>query len=189
MVEAHAILGVEMAAGLSPTSTALIEAAGQHHERLDGTGYPAGLRELQIKPLIRLLSVCDFYAAMCQPRAYRPALDTRTALTDTLLEAEKGALDRTQAEKLLLLSFYPVGSVVELSDGAVGVVVATHQGRHDLHTPGRPVVALLTNNQGHTLPAPLHVDLSEVEGLTILRGLPTVERRERLDRRYLGLAG
>ncbi len=189
MVEAHAILGVEMASGVAPLSTPLIEAAGQHHERLDGTGYPAGLRELQIKPLIRLLSVCDFYAAMCQPRAYRAALDTRTALTDTLLEAEKGGLDRTQAEKLLLLSFYPVGSVVELSDGAVGVVVATHQGRRDLNTPARPVVALLTNNQGHTLPSPLHVDLSEVEGLSILRGLPTVERRERLDRRYLALAG
>ena len=117
MVEAHAILGVEMAAGVAPVSTLLLEAAGQHHERLDGTGYPAGLRELQIKPLIRLLAVCDIYAAMCQPRAYRPALDTRTALTDTLLEAEKGGFDRNQAEKLLLLSFYPVGSVVELSDG------------------------------------------------------------------------
>src|SRR5205823_318902 len=116
MVEAHPILSADMAIRVTPSATWLIEAAGQHHERLDGTGYPTGLRDLQLKSLPRLLAVCDAYAAMCQPRAYRPALDTRTALTDTLLLAEQGQLDRNFAEKLLLLSFYPVGSMVELSD-------------------------------------------------------------------------
>ena len=56
----------------------------------------------------------------------------RTALTDTLLLADRGALDRHCAERLLHLSFYPVGSVVELADGAVGLVVATHGGRREL---------------------------------------------------------
>jgi HD-GYP domain-containing protein (c-di-GMP phosphodiesterase class II) len=188
-IEAHAIVGVDMAARIEPTNAILIDAAGQHHERLDGTGYPAGLRALQIKPLIRLLAVCDVYAAMCQPRAHRDALDTRTALTDTLLLAEQGALDRDQAEKLLLLSFFPVGSVVELSDGALGVVVATHQGRRDLNTPARPVVTVLTDQQGQLLPMAETVDLAEAEGRGILRSLPPGENRQRIDRRYVDLAG
>ena len=44
--------------------------------------------------MIRLLSVCDVYAAMCQPRGYR-ALGSRTALTDVLMLADNGGLDRT----------------------------------------------------------------------------------------------
>jgi len=188
-IETHPILGTEMAARVTPSTSWLVEAAGQHHERLDGTGYPAGLRDLQIKSLIRLLSVCDVYAAMCQPRAHRAALDTRTALTDTLLLAEKGSLDQTQAERLLQLSFYPVGSLVELSDGAVGLVVATHQARSDLNAPARPVVAVLTNSRGQMLPGPRHVDLAEIEGRSILRGLTVAERRERLGRRYPELTG
>jgi HD-GYP domain-containing protein (c-di-GMP phosphodiesterase class II) len=184
MIEAHPLLGADLAIRVTPSTTWMVEAAAQHHERLDGSGYPTGLRELQLKSQVRLLAVCDVYAAMCQPRAYRPALDTRTALTDTLLLAEKGQLDRNAAERLLQLAFYPIGAVVELSDGAVGVVVATRQGRRDLNTPARPVVAVLTDAQGQLLPAPRHIDLAETEGPSILRGLPAAERRERLGRRY-----
>jgi HD-GYP domain-containing protein (c-di-GMP phosphodiesterase class II) len=189
LIEAHPLQAADMAGRVTPSTSWLVEAATQHHERLDGSGYPGGLRELQLKPLVRLLAVCDVYAAMCQPRAYRAALDTRTALADTLLLAEKGLLDRNWAERLLQLSFYPIGSVVELSDGAVGLVVATHQGRRDLNTPARPVVALLTDAQGQLLPTPRHVDLSESEGRSILRGLSAAERRERVGRRYPELVG
>jgi HD-GYP domain-containing protein (c-di-GMP phosphodiesterase class II) len=183
-VEAHALLGPDLAAHIAPSAAFLVEAAGQHHECLDGTGYPSGLRELQIKPLIRLLSICDAYGAMCQPRPHRAALDTRTALTDTLLMAEKGVFDRQLAERVLVLSFYPVGSVIEMSDGAIGLVVATHQARRDLNTPARPVVSLLTDSQGQWLPTPRVIDLAETEGRSIVRGLPVSERTERLGRRY-----
>jgi HD-GYP domain-containing protein (c-di-GMP phosphodiesterase class II) len=188
MIEAHPLLAADMVIRITPAAAWLVEAAAQHHERLDGSGYPTGLRELQIKPLIRLLAVCDVYAAMCQARAYRPALDTRTALADTLLLAEKGQLDRLWAERLLGLGFYPNGVVVELSDGSVGVVAATHQGRRDLNTPARPVIALLTDTQGQLLPSPRFVDLAEVEGRSILRGLTAQERRERVGRKYPDMA-
>jgi HD-GYP domain-containing protein (c-di-GMP phosphodiesterase class II) len=183
-VERHVPFGVELVAQLTSGGSWLCEATAGHHERLDGTGYPAGLRAEQLGPLARLLAVCDIYAALAAPRPQRPALDTRTALTDTLLLAEQGKLDRFQAEKLLQLSFYPVGSVVELADGAVGVVVATHLGRRDLNAPARPVLALLTNAQGRLLPSPAHADLAECEGRSIVRSLPEAERRELLGNRY-----
>ncbi len=183
-VEAHTRLGAEMMARLLPTDAWLAEAAGSHHERLDGTGYPGGLREAQLTSLTRLLAVCDVYAALCAPRPYRPALDTRTALADTLLLAEQGGLDRYHAERLLQLSFYPVGSVVELADGALGVVVATHMSRRDVNTPARPVLALLSDGQGRPFPAPQHVDLALCESRSIVRVLPRSERLQLLGRRY-----
>ena len=183
-VEAHAAAGAELALRLLPTGTWLADACAGHHERLDGTGYPGGLREGQIGPLARLLAVCDVYAALASARPHRPAADPRTALTDTLLLAEQGALDPNHAERLLHLAFYPVGTVVELADGAVALVVATHQGRRDLNTPARPVLALLTDAQRQALPVPRHLDLAECDGHSIVRSLPAAERRELLGRRF-----
>ena len=60
--------------------------------------------------------------------------------------AERGVLDRDFAEYLVHLSFYPVGTVVELTDGRVGVVAANHPNRMDPRVPGRPVVVLHATN-------------------------------------------
>ena len=184
IVESHCHIGVSMAGPLLLDAPWLAEAIVGHHERLDGTGYPDGLRDFQLKPLTRLLAVCDVYAALCTPRPHRPAREARTALTDTLLLAEQGQLDRQYAECLLHLSFYPVGSVVELADGAVGVVVATPQPRRDLSSPAKPVVALLTDTQGQPLPGPRHVDLAQCDSPSIVRTLSVAAGRELLGGRF-----
>lgn len=187
IVEAHARIGGELLLKQLPDAGWLAEVTASHHERADGTGYPLGLRDSQIPLLARLLAVCDVYAALCSVRPQREPLDPRTALTDTLLLADKGALDRTCAERLLHLSFYPVGSVVELADGATGIVVATHPSRSDLQMPARPVVALLTNAQGQPLPAPRYLDLAACESRSIVRALAPAERRRLLGQRYAHL--
>jgi hypothetical protein len=122
--------------------------------------------------------------ALCSARPHRPARATRTALADTLLLADQGLLDRGCAECLLHLSFYPIGSVVELAHGAVGVVVATPGPRKDLNSPARPVVALLTDEQGEALSRPHHLDLGQCENHSIVRSLSAPERRELLARRF-----
>ena len=57
-----------MVAALFPDAPWLAEAVCTHHERLDGTGYPDGLEGNRIRPLARLLAVCDVYAALCCAR-------------------------------------------------------------------------------------------------------------------------
>jgi HD-GYP domain-containing protein (c-di-GMP phosphodiesterase class II) len=183
-LESHAIVGAQQVAGLLPDAPWLAEAVAAHHERMDGTGYPDGLKGPSIAPLARLLAVCDVYGAFCAARPQRPARASRTALADTLLLAEQGQLDPHFAECLLTLSFYPVGSVVELAHGAVGVVVATPGPRADLNSPARPVVALLTNAAGEPLPRPQHIDLAHTESHSIVRLLPPVERFELLARHF-----
>ncbi len=188
VIEGHTHTGAEWVRRLLPHAAWLADAALSHHERHDGTGYPAGLRETQATPLVRMLAVCDVYAALCVARPYRAALEPRAALTDTLLLAETGVLDRACAERLLHLSFYPVGSVVELADGAIGIVVATHGGRHDLNAPSRPVLALLLDAEGAAVPGRCHLDLAACEGRSIVQAVPAVERRRLLGKHYPELA-
>jgi hypothetical protein len=179
-VEGHCRTGAALLAPLRAHLPLLTLAAAHHHERLDGTGYPDGLRDAALPPLVRVLALCDVYTALCTGRPHRPARETRTALADTLLLAEQGLLDRHYAECLLHLSFYPVGSVVELADGAVAAVVATPGPRRDLGSPSRPVVAVLIDGQGQPLGAPHHLDLAQYDGPSIVRALSAAERRELL---------
>jgi HD-GYP domain-containing protein (c-di-GMP phosphodiesterase class II) len=183
-IEGHCLTGAQLVSKLVPDAAWLADVAQTHHERLDGTGYPGGLREAQISSASRLIAVCDTYAAMCAARPHRPAWATRTALADTLLLADQGLLDRQHAERLLQLSFYPVGSVVEMASGAIGVVVAAPGSRRELTNPARPVVTLLLGADGAPVTEPRHLDLAECDGHSVVRTLAAQERTEALSRWY-----
>ena len=62
-----------------------------HHEMLDGFGYPDGLRGDQIPDLVRLVTICDIYAALIERRAYKPPLPGGQALA--ILDNMEGQLD------------------------------------------------------------------------------------------------
>jgi hypothetical protein len=184
LVERHTTAGGSLVRLLWPGGGWPLEAATDHHERGDGTGYPLGRKEIQLAPFVRLLAVCDVYAAMGAPRPHRPALDSRTALTDLLLMAEHGSFDRAQAERLLALSFYPVGSVVALDDGAIAVVLAVHPGPRGLDSPTRPVVHLLSDAGGQPLALPCVLDLAQQKDRHIRRNLNRAERQQALLKKF-----
>lgn len=188
-VEAHPRVGAELVARLVPDAGPLAEVIAAHHERLDGTGYPAAARGDALPAMARFLAVCDAYAGMASDRPHRPAADPRAALTDCLLLAEQGQLDRDFTEYLLVLGFHPVGTAVELTDGRLAVVAATHSGRVDLRATGRPVVAVLSDADGRVLPRPEFIDLAAADLGGIVRALPAAERRERLAEWYPDLCG
>jgi hypothetical protein len=184
LVESHPQRGAELILRHFPEIAPLAASVAAHHERVDGSGYPAGLKGTTIPALGRLLAVADVYAALNEDRPYRPARDGRAALTEVLLMAEHGLLDRDCAAQLVRLSFYPVGTVVELTDGRVGVVVANHPNPDDARAPGRPVIAVLAAADGTLVPHPEHIDLATADHGAVLRGLPLHRRRELLGTRY-----
>ncbi|MFO0823312.1 MAG: HD domain-containing phosphohydrolase [Gemmataceae bacterium] len=177
-------MGAELILRCFPEIAPLAAAVAAHHERNDGTGYPNGLKGTTAPSLGRLLAVADVYTALSSPRPHRAARDGRAALTETLLLAEHGQLDRTFAAFLIRLSFYPVGTVVEMTDNRVGVVAANHPNPADPRTPGRPVIAVLADADGVLLPHPEHLDLATVDRGGILRALPADRRRLVLGSRY-----
>jgi hypothetical protein len=184
MIEGHARFGAERILAGLPGLSEVAEAVADHHERADGTGYPAGRHAEEWSPLARLLAAADVYAAMCAPRPHRPAHDPRAALTDVLLLAERGRLDRYAAEKLLALGLYPAGTVVELSDGATAVVLAPHDPRAALHAAAKPLVAVLADGDGRPLPNPRFLDLAGAGGGPVVRTLEPIDRLRRLGRSY-----
>jgi HD-GYP domain-containing protein (c-di-GMP phosphodiesterase class II) len=68
--------------------------AHAHHEKLDGSGYPRGLRAEAIPPPVRMLTICDIYDALAaRDRPYKPAVEKRRAIDILAAEASRGAID------------------------------------------------------------------------------------------------
>ena len=184
LVERHPLAGAQALVKLWPGGGWPIDAAADHHERLDGTGYPKGKRDLQLSDEVKLLAVCDVYAALASDRPWRAAYEPRTALTDTLLLADGGALDKNFAQRLLRLAFYPAGSVVELDDGSVALVLAPQPGEQALLQPAKPIVTVLREAFGQAPAAPRYLDLAAQPERAIVRGLTPAQRRHVLGHRY-----
>ena len=72
----------------------LLTIIGQHHERLDGSGYPEGLLADDILIQSRILAIVDIYDAITQERHYKPATPKERALKILSLEAAEGKLDQ-----------------------------------------------------------------------------------------------
>jgi putative nucleotidyltransferase with HDIG domain len=96
----------------------------QHHECVDGSGYPKGIKGLQIHLLSKLVAIADVYDNHCNKRNPAESLTPYEALS-YMFSRQKTALD----EKLLssfirCLGIYPPGTVVQLNNGAIGMVIA-----------------------------------------------------------------
>jgi len=87
-----------------------------HHEKMDGTGYPFGLRGEDISFAARLGAICDVYDALTSDRVYKKAWTPKRALAE--MWAWEGHFDRTILSHLMLaIGVVPAGMLVKLSDG------------------------------------------------------------------------
>lgn len=94
-----------------------LRAVAQHHENIDGSGYPAGLGIEAISAMARVLRVTDVYCAKISGRHYRPAQSTRTAMKD-IFGRERAHLDsQISAQLLRTMGLYPPGTLVRLANG------------------------------------------------------------------------
>ena len=85
----------------SPRLTRLADVASQHHERLDGSGYPRALSGAALSPEARLLAVADAYQAMTEPRPHRPARDGADIARELRREVTAGRLDADSVAAVL----------------------------------------------------------------------------------------
>jgi len=91
-IRLHPYLTERMLA-FSPALAPLAAIAVQHHERLDGSGYPRGLSGAGISPEGRLLGAADFYRSRTEPRPHRPAAGADEAAAELRAQAKAGRLD------------------------------------------------------------------------------------------------
>lgn len=162
-LEQHVPFGVETAKriGLSQEAQRSI---GEHHERADGSGYPQALSGEAISTPGGILSLVNHFDNLCYPGNGVQGLTPHEALA-SLYARERNAFDeRALALFVRMMGIYPPGSVVELTDGRIALVVSA--------TPGRPlrprVVAL---DSASSLDEALIVDLNREPTLGVHRCL------------------
>lgn len=117
----------------------------QHHEKINGTGYPLGIDEAQITPYARILAVADIYDALVTERPYKQAFSQRDAVE--MIMSMTHELDMNAMKSFLeSMILYPVGTVVDLSNGEKAKVV-----RNNPHYILRPTVVGLNTGTVYDL--------------------------------------
>lgn len=130
-----------------------------HHEKLDGSGYPNGLKSDDIPLLVRIVTVCDIFSAIVSDRTYNQRISVDTAL-EILRSASPVKLDDNVVNTFFqIVDVYPPGSIVELSNQKIAIVVKNH-----VSAPTRPVLRIIDTSQ--------EVDLMEDLTLFIKKVLP-----------------
>ena len=126
----------------------------QHHEKYDGTGYPRGLKEDEIHDFSRIVSIADVYDAVTSDRPYRQAL-----LPHEAYELMHGAGTRHFDPEILpvfleRIAVYPIGTVVRLNTGDIGVVTFVEAGMQT-----RPTVRLIMDKHRRLYPSATELDM------------------------------
>jgi HD-GYP domain-containing protein (c-di-GMP phosphodiesterase class II) len=165
-VRRHAEIGRERLAGLVGSLSELAPIVGQEHERVDGSGYPKGLKGQEIHWFAQIIGLADVFEALTHDRPHRRAQSPHQAVR-TILADMREAFDAELLRAFLaLLTVYPLGSFVELSTGAVGRVVQVNEANHL-----RPVVEIVRDPKGLSVQPPTVLELQGVAGTTIVRCL------------------
>lgn len=174
--ESHCFIGAELLRQSFPNMPLLAEAALSHHENIDGSGFPSGLKGAELSPVIRFLAVCERYIARCMSSSSNKPLNTKGALTSILMDSEDGKLDKVYARFLLAISFYPSGTAVELSDGSLGIVLANPLSKNTETESNNQIVAVLREPDGSYLSKPKILDLAGRNSPAVLRGISQQEK-------------
>ena len=126
-----------------------------HHEKTDGSGYPKGFKDSEISLFAKMGAVCDVYDAITSNRPYKAGWDPAESLRK-MAEWVNGHFDPAVFQAFVkVLGIYPIGSLVKLNSGRLGVVV--EQSEKSLLTP-RVKVFFSTKSKARILPE--IVDLS-----------------------------
>jgi putative nucleotidyltransferase with HDIG domain len=143
-----------------PLSVALV--AQEHHEHADGTGYPRQLTTETLHPFSRIVSAVNAYENMCADMSDRKGCQSHIAY-ESIMAGAGTRFDMNVAKALLSrLPMYPLGTLVELTNGFIGIVLATSPA-----LPHRPLLKILCNPDGSTLEMPFTLDLAELENQTL----------------------
>ena len=154
LIQTHPEQGYDVVKKKMNLPTRTYVAILQHHERIDGEGYPEGRTGERITLFARILSIADVYDALTSDRPYRRGWSPSEAV-EYILGNCGSAFDRDLVEVFYRkISPYPAGTIVSLNDGRRGIVIRNHEGcglrptLKIISRDGKPVDAYLLDLRG-----------------------------------------
>ncbi|MDR0827205.1 MAG: HD-GYP domain-containing protein [Desulfovibrio sp.] len=147
VMNSHPSLGYEQVKNIPGVIPEVPLGMLHHHEKYDGTGYPSGLSGDAISGTGYMVALADIYDALTSKRVYKDGMSPHRAL-GVMYEMRGKDLHPEMLDRFIrMIGVYPVGSVVEMSDGSWGVVSAVN-----LDEPIKPSITLIRDAKGKVLP-------------------------------------
>lgn len=159
----------------------MIKAILQHHEKIDGSGYPGQIKGDKISDAALILNICDRYTAFTSERISRVAYGSAQAVKNIFRLSEEEQQDsryKSFAHQMVReLGLHPPGTMVRLSDQSVAVILK----RNSKSINDKPIVAQLRSpgNMAYARPAPLNLKKSKIVIERILDEKPMLDLRVR----------
>ncbi len=133
IIKSHPVEGHKLLVAGGVTDAIALEVCLHHHEKIDGSGYPGRLKGDEIGMFAKMGAVCDVYDAITSNRPYKAGWDPAESLRK-MAEWAGGHFDQAVFQAFVKsLGIYPIGSLVRLTSGRIGVV--TDQGKKSLTLP------------------------------------------------------
>ncbi|MFO0775922.1 MAG: HD-GYP domain-containing protein [Nitrospiraceae bacterium] len=164
-IKQHVLRGVEYLEQVVKVEPAVLLPVLEHHERMNGSGYPHGRTRAELSEAGLIAGVVDVYDALTSDRPYRNAVSPHQALKTLYEMSRRNELDNACVERFIrCMGIYPVGSCVRLSSGEVGVVSKINPAQ-----TLNPVVMVVRESPAGALVLPRSFDLSQQVGKSVAR--------------------
>ena len=156
IMKQHVMRGAEILSSTTGLTDMFLKPTLEHHERIDGTGYPHHRSKMDLSQFGLIAAIVDIYDAVTSDRCYHKGKTPHDTLQFLYQLGDKGHVDGTLVQQFVqVVGVYPVGSCVSLSTGETAIV---KQFNHQ--APIRPLVVLVMDESGHRRSTPVDLDLA-----------------------------
>ena len=139
-----------------PWPSVIASIAAEHHEHIDGNGYPRGLKEKEIHRFAKIVAIADVYDALTSERPYKRAYTPNVAY-NIMVNVTRGQFDPTLLQRFFNnVALYPVGTVLKTT---YGYAIVSHCEFGKTQTP---TIIVFADLEGHSLKDTQKIDLSAV---------------------------
>lgn len=161
IIKSHCEAGFDILKKVHEIPLPVSHCALQHHERIDGNGYPRRLKGDEIHKYAKIISVADVFDAVTSHRSYRKAMLPHKGM-EVIYSGNGTQFEPKQVELFRsCIAIYPPGLTVKLNDGRTGIVT-----KYNFQSVGRPEIRIIKDEENQEV-TPYEINLSLNKYLTV----------------------